>query len=57
MCPICAGDMHLNGASAVTFSGGGSDHILKYACNTCHVEMNQTVKTPSIHGSPPLAVA
>jgi len=41
--------MQLSGASPITFSDGGSDYILKYACNTCHVEMNRTEKTPFRH--------
>ena len=54
LCPICAMGMHLTGTFPVTFSGGRSDYILKYACNTCHVEMNRTVKNPSVinHNSP-----
>ena len=47
-CPICAGEMLLTGAFPVAFAGGGSDHVLKYACHACHVEMNRTVKTPSV---------
>ena len=36
--------MQLSGAFPITFSNGGSDYILKYACDTCHVEMNRTEK-------------
>ena len=47
--------MQLSGAFPITFSNGGNDYILKYACDTCHVEMNRTEKAPfqpgAEHGS------
>lgn len=48
-CPICAGNMKLNGVFPVTFSGGGSNYVLKYACDKCHVEMTRTEKTLRPH--------
>ena len=39
----------MSGAFPITFSDGRSNYILKYACNTCHVEMNRTEKTPFRH--------
>lgn len=45
-CPVCARKMQLSGAFAVSFADGGSNYVLKYACDTCHVEMNRTEKKP-----------
>ena len=44
-CPICAGNMQLNSVLPITFWGGGSNYMLKYVCDKCHVEMNRTEKT------------
>lgn len=48
-CPVCAVNMRLSGAFAITFAGGRTDYALKYTCSTCHVEMNRTEKTPLHH--------
>lgn len=49
-CPICAGNMRFDSVLAITFADGGRDHVLKYACTGCHVEMSRTEKAPLVRG-------